>query len=100
MTQTIEYVLGSMYIAILSAGLDDHQRALANDTLYRCAGLPCAPALAPQVLRRIAGHAVSQDASFEDKPEPAPRSHLRLVHSARRSPNIGWAPSEFGGHAA
>lgn len=92
MTQTIEYVLGSMYIAILSASLNDHQRALANDTLYRCADLPCAPALAPQVLRRIAGHAVSQDASFElkDKPEPAPRSHLRLVHSAPRSPSIGW----------
>ena len=40
---TLEFVLNSMYIAIVSAGMTDHQRALANDTLFMCADLPCAP---------------------------------------------------------
>jgi hypothetical protein len=73
MTQTtLEYVLGSMYIALMSAGLDARQRALANDTMVRCADLPCAPVCAPEILRRIARNAVSQ--------EPAPaRSRLRVI---------------------
>jgi hypothetical protein len=59
MTQTtLEYVLNAMYIALLSAGLDASQRALANDTIIRCADLPCAPFLAPEILRRIADNAV------------------------------------------
>lgn len=66
MSQTmLEYVLNSIYIAISSAGLNDHQRALANDTLYRCADLPCAPARAPEILRRIASNAVNQEAVFD-----------------------------------
>jgi hypothetical protein len=61
MTQnTIEYVLASIYIALMSAGLDADQRAFANDTLTRCADLPCAPFLAPEILRRIAGNAVDR----------------------------------------
>ena len=73
MTQTmLEYVLNSMYIAIISAGLNDHQRALANDTLFRCADLPCAPARAPEILRRIASNAVNQEAEF-DPPARKPR---------------------------
>jgi hypothetical protein len=73
MTQTmLEYVLNSMYIAIISAGLDDHQRALANDTLFRCADLECAPARAPEILRRIACNAVNQEAGF-DRPPTRPR---------------------------
>jgi hypothetical protein len=73
MSQTmLEYVLNSMYIAIISAGLNDHQRALANDTLFRCADLPCAPARAPEILRRIACNAVNQEAGF-DRPPMRPR---------------------------
>jgi hypothetical protein len=73
MSQTmLEYVLNSMYIAIASAGLNDHQRALANDTLFRCADLPCAPARAPEILRRIACNAVNQEAAF-DLPPPRPQ---------------------------
>jgi hypothetical protein len=70
MTQTtLEYVLNSMYIALTSAGLDARQRALANDTMARCADLPCAPVCAPEILRRIARNTVN---------EPAP-SRPRLV---------------------
>jgi hypothetical protein len=48
MTQTtLEYVLNSMYIALVSA-IDARQRALANDTMARCADLPCAPVCAPE----------------------------------------------------
>ena len=69
MTQTmLEYVLNSMYIAIVSAGMNDHQRALANDTLFRCAELSCAPARAPEILRRIACNAVNQEAGFDPLP--------------------------------
>ncbi len=72
MTQTmLEYVLNSMYIAIISAGLNDHQRALANDTLFCCAELPCAPARAPEILRRIARNAVNQEAGFDPPPRRA-----------------------------
>ena len=80
MTQTmIEYVLNSMYIAIISAGLTDHQRALANDTLFRCADLPCAPARTPEILRRIARNAVNQEALF-DSPEPPPsRARFEVI---------------------
>jgi hypothetical protein len=54
MTQTtLEYVLNSIYVALVSAGLDARQRALANDTMARCADLPCAPVCAPEVLRRV-----------------------------------------------
>jgi hypothetical protein len=71
MTQTtLEYVLNSMYIALMSAGLDARQRALANDTIARCADLPCAPVSAPEILRRIARNAVNH--------EPTP-SRPRLV---------------------
>jgi hypothetical protein len=73
MTQTtLEYVLGSMYIALMSAGLDARQRALANDTMVRCADLPCAPVCAPEILRRIARNAVNQ------QPAPA-RPRLRVI---------------------
>ena len=69
MTQTmLEFVLNSMYIAIISAGLDDQQRALANDTLFRCADLPCAPLHAPEILRRIAGNAVHKEVEFDSPP--------------------------------
>jgi hypothetical protein len=71
MTQTtLEYVLNSIYIAIVS-GLDTHQRALANDTIQQCAGLPCAPRSAPEILRRIANNAV-------EVPPPS-RPKLKLV---------------------
>jgi hypothetical protein len=71
MTQTtLEYVLNSIYIAITSAGLDARQRALANDTMARCADLPCAPVCAPEILRRIARNA--------DKPAPD-RPQLRII---------------------
>ena len=77
MTQTmLEYVLNSMYIAIISAGLNDHQRALANDTLFRCADLPCAPVLAPEILRRIAGNAVHKEAEFD---APPPRRRFEVI---------------------
>jgi hypothetical protein len=70
MTQTtLEYVLNSMYIALVSA-IDARQRALANDTIARCADLPCAPVSAPEILRRIARNAVNH--------EPTP-SRPRLV---------------------
>jgi hypothetical protein len=76
MTQTmLEFVLNSMYIAIISAGLDDHQRALANDTLFRCAELPCAPVRAPEILRRIACNAVNQEAGFD----PPKRPRFRVI---------------------
>jgi hypothetical protein len=71
MTQTtLEYVLNAMYIALVSA-VDAHQRALANDTMQRCADLPCAPRPAPEILRRIANNAVNQT--------PPSRPKLRLV---------------------
>ena len=62
---TLEYVLNSMYIALVSAGnMTDHQRALANDTLFVCADLSCAPVPAPEILRRIASNAVHKEAEF------------------------------------
>jgi hypothetical protein len=77
MTQTaLEFVLNSMYIAIISAGLDDHQRALANDSLFRCADLSCAPARASEILRRIACNAVNQEAGFDP---PPPRPRLKVI---------------------
>lgn len=70
MTQTtLEYVLNSIYIALMSAGVDARQRVLANDTMARCADSPCAPACAPEILRRIARNAVSREAD----PPPQPR---------------------------
>jgi hypothetical protein len=72
MTQTtLEYVLNSIYIALVS-GLDGNHRALANDTMQQCANLPCAPRFAPEILRRIANNAVS------DAPPPS-GPKLRLV---------------------
>jgi len=70
---TLEFVLNSMYIAIISAGMTDHQRALDNDTLFCCADLPCAPVHAPEILRRIACNAVNQEASFDPLPAPTRR---------------------------
>jgi hypothetical protein len=62
MTQTtMEFVLNAMYAAVVSA-LNDHQRAFANDTLFKCADLSCAPPLAPEILRRIARNADNQPA--------------------------------------
>jgi hypothetical protein len=81
MSQTmLEYVLCSMYIAIISSGaFTDHERELANDTLFRCAGLSCAPPRAPEILRRIAANAVNQQAGF-DPPEPPPaRPRFRVI---------------------
>jgi len=73
MTQTtLEYVLNSIYIALVSAGLDANQQALANDTMQQCANLPCAPRLAPEILRRIANNAVNQV-------PPPRRPKLRVV---------------------
>lgn len=73
MTQTtLEYVLNSIYIALVSAGLDAHHRALANDTLVQCADLPCAPVLAPEILRRIANNAGNQ--------APPSRPKLRVIN--------------------
>jgi hypothetical protein len=72
MTQTtLEYVLNSMYIALVSA-IDARQRALANDTMARCADLPCAPVCAPEILRRIARNAENH------KPAPT-RPQLRII---------------------
>ena len=73
---TIEFVLNAMYIAIISAGLTDHQRALANDTLFRCAELQCAPARAPEILRRIAANAVNQEALLDS---PPPRRRFEVI---------------------
>jgi hypothetical protein len=76
---TLEYVLNSMYIAIVSASMSDHQRALANDSLFRCAGFDCAPPFASEILRRIAANAVNQEA-FIDPPQPSPtRPRFRVV---------------------
>ncbi len=76
---SIEFCLNAMYIALISAGsMSDHQRALANDTLFKCAELSCASPTAKAVLERIACNAVNQDTSFDPQP-PAPKSHLRLV---------------------
>jgi hypothetical protein len=73
MTQTtLEYVLNSMWIALVSAGLDARQRALANDTMDRCADLPCAPVCAPEILRRIVRNAENH------KPAPT-RPQLRII---------------------
>jgi len=74
---TLEFVLNSIYIAIISAGMSDHQRALANDTLFCCADLPCAPVHAPEILRRIACNAVNQQASFD--PPPAPPRRFSVI---------------------
>ena len=74
---TLEFVLNSMYIAIISAGPTDHERALANDTLFCCADLPCAPAFAPEILRRIASNAVNQEANFD--PPPAPTRRFSVI---------------------
>jgi hypothetical protein len=72
MNRTTEFVLASMYIALVSA-VDAHQRTLANDTMARCADLSCAPVCAPEILRRIARNAVNQ------KPAPA-RPQLRVIN--------------------
>jgi hypothetical protein len=75
---TLEFVLNALYIAVISAGnMTDHQRALANDTLFRCAELPCASPTAKAVLERIGCNAVNSETSFD--PPPAPKNHLRLV---------------------
>lgn len=66
---TLEFILNAMYIAITSAGLNDHQRALANDTLFICADLDCAPALAPEILRRIACNAVNEQTVGPAQPQ-------------------------------
>ena len=66
---TLEFVLNAIYIAITSAGLNDHQRALANDTLFCCADLECAPALAPEILRRIACNAVNEQTGGSGEPK-------------------------------
>jgi hypothetical protein len=80
MTQTmLEYVLNSMYIAIVSAGLSDHQRALSNDTLFRCAELSCAPTRAPEILRRIARNAVTREVLFDSPEPPPPRPRFRVI---------------------
>jgi hypothetical protein len=77
---SIEFVLNAMYIAIVSAGMSDHQRLLANDTLFKCAELPCASPTARAVLERIGCNAVNQQNLFDDPNPPAPtRGHLRLV---------------------
>jgi hypothetical protein len=68
-----------MYVAIVSAGLTDHQRAFANDTLFKCADLPCAPTFAPEILRRIASNAVNQEASF-DPPPSAPTRKFSVIN--------------------
>ena len=74
---TLEYVLNSMYIALVSAGnMTDYQRALANDTLFCCANLPCAPAFAPEILRRIVCNAVNQEAGFD---LPPPRRRFEVI---------------------
>ena len=71
---TLEFVLNSMYVALVSAGnMTDHQRAFANDTLFKCADLPCAPTFAPEILRRIACNAVNQETSFDPPPAPSRR---------------------------
>jgi hypothetical protein len=76
---SIEFVLNSMYIALVLAGnMTDHQRALANDTLFKCAELSCASPTANAVLERIACNAVNSESSFDPQP-PAPKNHLRLV---------------------
>jgi len=78
---TLEYLLNSMYIALVSAGnMTDHQRALANDTLFVCADLPCAPIHAPEILRRIAGNAVNQEALDFDPPSPAPTRRFSVIN--------------------
>jgi hypothetical protein len=76
---SIEFVLNAIYIAIVSSGsMSARDRALANDTLYRCSELACASPTAKAALVRIANNAVNQDTSFDPQP-PAPKSHLRLV---------------------
>ena len=76
---TLEFLLNSMYIAIISAGMTDHQQALANDTLFVCADLPCAPQFAPEILRRIASNAVNQETVDFDPPSPAPTRRFSVI---------------------
>jgi hypothetical protein len=76
---TLEFVLNSMYIALVSSGnMTDHQRAMANDTLFMCADLPCAPPFAPEILRRIAGNAVSQEA-VDFQPPPGTTHRFTVI---------------------
>jgi len=81
---TLEFVLNSMYIAIVSAGMTDHQRALANDTLFMCADLPCAPPLAPEILRRIAGNAVNQEA-VDFQPPPGTTRRFTVINGGNNA---------------
>ena len=76
---TLEFVLNSLYVALVSAGnMTDHQRAMANETLFMCADLPCAPPFAPEILRRIAGNAVSQEA-MDFKPPPGTTRRFEVI---------------------
>ena len=77
--EMLEFVLNSMYVALISAGnMTDHERAVANETMFMCADLKCAPTFAPAILRRIAANAVNQEATFD--PPPPTRPRLRVVH--------------------
>jgi hypothetical protein len=69
--KTLEYVLDSLYAACLSSSSNE-QRAVANETLARCADLPYAPPDGSDMLYRIAGKASGHQQAF-DPPEAAPR---------------------------
>lgn len=83
-TESIAMLLGGIYVA-LSAGLSDEGIAAANDVLLHLAARPMATLEESRILKLIA-----DAATIKEEPEPAPRSHLRLVHNAPRSPNVGW----------
>jgi hypothetical protein len=83
-SESVAMLLGGVYVA-LSAGLSEEGIAAANDTLRYLATRPTATRDESSILNFIA-----EAATLKEEPEPAPRPHLRLVHSAPRSQNVGW----------
>ena len=77
MTQTmLEYVLNSMYIAIISAGLNDHQRAPSPMT--RCFAAPICRVRQP-ALRKFCGaspatRSIKKQSSTRRRVSPALKS--------------------------
>lgn len=87
-------LLGGIYIAI-SAALSNEGIALANDVLFDLSKNPTFGPEEANIFRLIA-----DAATLKDEPETA-RHGFQVIDGGRsRSSNVGWATSEFGGHAA
>jgi hypothetical protein len=77
--QTLEFVLNSMYVALVST-MSDPRRELANSVLFQCADLECAPTFAPEILRRIAANAVNKQAHMpEVRFDPPPKRRFQVI---------------------